>query len=104
MSVDRTQEKIDDLFETFIWSDKESQVLLFEKINKEIESFFVEENNSSDLTDGVFDLLSRLSDSVQKEFEELLSDDSDKKKICRGTVKKLALLLNTKVNTAEKIK
>ena len=96
MSVDRTQEKIDDLFETFIWSDKESQVLLFEKINKEIESFFVEENNSSDLTDGVFDLVSRLSDYVQKEFEELLSDDNDKNKICRGTVKKIGFVTEYK--------
>ena len=96
MSVDRTQEKIDDLFETFIWSDKESQVLLFEKINKEIESFFVEENNSSDLTDGVFDLLRRLFDSVQKEFEELLGDDSDKKKIRRGTVKKIGFVTECK--------
>ena len=77
MAVDRTQEKIDDLFETFTWSDKESQALLFEVMNKEIEIFLAEENNSSDSADGVFDFLSRLSDSVQEEFHELLSGDSD---------------------------
>ena len=42
MSVDRTQEKIDNLFKTFTWSDKESQALLFEEIKKEIEAFLVE--------------------------------------------------------------
>ena len=77
MAFDRTQEKIDDLFETFTWSDKESQALLFEEMNKEIETFLAEENNSSDSADGVFDFLSRLSDSVQEEFHELLSGDSD---------------------------
>ena len=35
MSVDRTQEKFEVLFETFTWSDKESQALLFEEINKD---------------------------------------------------------------------
>ena len=54
MSVDRTQEKIDDLFKSCTWPDKESQALLFEEINKEIESFLAEENNSRDSTDGVF--------------------------------------------------
>ena len=77
MAVDITQEKIDDLFETFTWPDKESQALLFEVMNKEIETFLAEENNSSDSADGVFDFLSRLSDSVQEEFHELLSGDSD---------------------------
>ena len=54
MSVHRTQEKIDDLFETSTWSDKESQVLIFEEINKEIEEFSAEENNSSNSTDDAF--------------------------------------------------
>ena len=57
MSVDITQEKIDDLFKSFTWSDKESQALLFEEINIEIESFLAEENNNRDSTDGVFDFL-----------------------------------------------
>ena len=69
MSVERIQEKTEDLFETFTWSDKESQALLFEEINKEIEIFLAEESNSSDSTDGVFDFLIRLSDSLQEEFD-----------------------------------
>ena len=57
MSVDRTQKKIGDLFKTFTWADKEPQTLLFEEINKEIEAFLAEGNNSRDSTDGVFDFL-----------------------------------------------
>lgn len=53
MPVDRGQEKIDDSFKTFIWLDKELQMLLFKEINKEIEVFLAEENNSSNLTDGI---------------------------------------------------
>ena len=53
MSVDRGQEKIDDLFKAFTWLDKELQTLLFEEINKEIEVFLAEENNGSNLTDGI---------------------------------------------------
>ena len=54
--------------------------------------------------DCVFGFLSRLSDSVQEEFEELLSGDSDKKRFVRALSKIFALLLNTKVSMAEKIK
>ena len=104
MSVDRTQEKFEVLFETFTWSDKESQALLFEEINKETKALLAEKNNSSDSTDGVFDFLSRLADSVQEEFDELLSGGSDKKIFVRALSRIFALLLNTKVDTAEKIK
>ena len=104
MSFDRTQEKIDNLFKTFTWSDKESQTLLFEEIKKEIEAFLAGENSSSNSTDGVFDFLSRLSDSVQEEFNEILKGDSDKKGFVRALSRIFALLLNTKVDTAEKIK
>ena len=104
MSVDRTQEKIDDLFETFTWSDKESQAPLLEEINKEIEAFLAEKNNSSDSTDGVFDFLSLLSDSVQEKFDDPLSSDNDKKRFLKALSRIFALLLNTKVDTAERTK
>ena len=104
MSVDRTQEKFDDLFETFTWSDKESQAPLLEEINKEIEAFLAEKNNSSDSTDGVFDFLSLLSDSVQEKFDDPLSRDNDKKRFVKALSRIFALLLNTKVDTAERTK
>ena len=104
MSSDRTQEKIDDLLETFTKANKESQGRLFEEINKELEAFLSKENNDTDTTYGVFDFLSQISDSVQEEFDELLSGDNDKKRFVRALSKIFALLLNTKFDTAEKIK
>ena len=62
------------------------------------------ENDDADSADGVFDFLTSLADQVQGEFEELLDGDSDKKRFLRALSKIFALLVNTKVDTAEKIK
>ena len=62
------------------------------------------ENDDADSADGVFDFLTPLADQVQGEFEELLDGDSDKKRFLRALSKIFALLVNTKVDTAEKIK
>ena len=62
------------------------------------------ENNDKDSTDEIFDVLSQISDSAREEFDELLSRDSDKKIFIRALSKIVALLLNTKLDTAEKIK
>ena len=104
MSSDRTQKQIDNLLEEFTKIDKESQALLFEEINKELEAFLSRENNDNDARDRVFNFLSQSSDSVQEEFDKLLAADSDKKRFVRVLPRILALLLNTKVDTTEKIK
>ena len=52
----------------------------------------------------MFDFLCQLSDSVQEEFDELLAGDSDKKRFVRTLSRIFPLLLNKKVDTAEKIK
>lgn len=62
------------------------------------------ENEDKDTTDGVLDLLSSISDSAQEEFEELIGPDGNKKRFLSGLSKIFALLLNTKVDTDEKIK
>ena len=62
------------------------------------------ENNDKDSTDEIFDVLSQISDSAREEFDELLSRDNDKKIFIRALSKIVALLLNTKLDTAEKIK
>ena len=77
---------------------------LLEEINKEIESFLCKESNDNDATDGVFDFWRDLSDSVQAEFNELLAGDNDKKRFVRALSRIFALLLNTRVDTAQKIK
>ena len=59
---------------------------------------------NTDLTYGVFDFLETLSNQVQENFDELIGEDTDKKQFIRALTCIFALLLNTKVHTAEKIK
>ena len=77
---------------------------MFEETNRELKTFLTKESNDKDATDGVLDLLSTISDSVQEKFEELIGGDSDRKRFVRALSKIFALLLNTKVVTAEKNK
>ena len=78
--------------------------LIFEEITRELEAYLGRESDDADSTDGVFDFLTTLADQVQEEFEELLDSDSDKKCFLRALSKIFILLLNTKVDAAEKIK
>ena len=78
--------------------------LIFEEITRELEAYLARERNDADSTDGVLDFLTSLSNQVQDEFEELFDGDTDKKCFLRALSKIFALLLNTKVDTAEKIK
>ena len=57
-----------------------------------------------DAKDGIFDFLSTISDSVLEKSDKLVNDDSDKKFFVKMLSRMFALLLNTKVNIAEKIK
>ena len=69
-----------------------------------LEAFLSKENNDTNLTDGIFDFLSQISDSAQKEFDKRLSGDSNKKRFVRALSRIFGLLLNTRVDTAEKMK
>ena len=62
---------------------RENQAILFEEINKELEAFLTKESNNKDATYGVLDLLTIISDSFQKKFDELIRIDSDKKEVCQ---------------------
>ena len=104
ISSGTSQEKLEELFFTFTQSDKESQAQLFEEIKKELEVFLSKKNNDTDSTDSIFDFLSQISNSIQEEFDELLSGESVKKRFIKAMSKIFALLLNTRVDTADKIK
>ena len=78
--------------------------LIFEEITRELEAYLLKESDDADSTDGVFDFLTSLDDQGQGEFEELLDGNNDKKCFLKSLSKIFALLLNTKVDTAEKIK
>ena len=76
---------------------------IFEEIHKEIREYLTEEIDT-DSTDGVFDLLENLTNRLQEDFDELIGEDTDKKRFVKALKQILALLLNTKVDTADKIK
>ena len=57
------------------------QAELLAKITNQIQQFIRQENNNSYSTDGAFDLLSDLAESVQEDFDELIDVDSDKKSL-----------------------
>ena len=102
MSSGTSQEKIDEIFFSFVHVDKQSQVRLLEEINKELEAFLSKENNDTNSTDGIFDFLSQISDSVQETFDEILSGNSDKKKICKGNVKDTRIITQYKSQHSSK--
>ena len=58
----------------------------------------------ADSTDIVFDFLESLTSGVQEDFDELIAQDTDEKRTIKALTRILALLFNTKVDTADKIK
>ena len=104
MSSGTSEEKIDYILFTFVQVDKESLAWLFEKNKQRARSILYKENNDTDSTDGIFDFLSQISNSVQEGFDELLGGDSGKKRFVKAMSKIFTLLFKTRVDTAEKIK
>ena len=105
MLVDNFIEMLKDLF-----SSEQKQtpteidsIVIFNKIRKDLEDYLLEQSEDVNSTDGVFEFLSSLSEKIQEEFNKLLGEDNDKRFI-KELAKVLALLLNRKFNTAEKIK
>ena len=78
--------------------------LIFKEINKELEEHLLEQSINTDSTDSVFDFLEALTNCVQEDFGELIGEGSDKKRFVRALTCIFALLLNTKVDIADKIK
>lgn len=105
MLVDNFIEMLKDLF-----SSEQKQtpteidsIVIFNEIRKDLEDYLLEQSEDVNSTDGVFEFLSSLSEKIQEEFNKLLGEDNDKRFI-KELAKVLALLLNRKFNTAEKIK
>ena len=76
---------------------------IFEEIHKEIGEYLTGEIDN-DSTDGVFDFLENLTNRLQEVFDELIGEDNDKKRFIKALTRIFALLLNTKVDTTDKIK
>ena len=80
------------------------KTLLFEAITTELEEYLLRESDDTDSTGVVFEVLSSISEQVQEEFNELLGEDTCKKRFLESLSKIFTLLLNTKVTTPKKIK
>ena len=105
MLADNSIEMSEDLFSS---EQKETpteiaSIVIFNEIRKDLEDYLLEQSEDVNSTDGVFEFLSSLSEKIQEEFNKLLGEDNDKRFI-KELAKVLALLLNRKFNTAEKIK
>ena len=77
--------------------------LIFEEIHKEIREYLTEEIET-DSTDGILDLLENLTNRLQEDFDEVIEDDNNKKRLVKALTRIFVLLLNTKVNRVDKIK
>ena len=58
--------------------------LIFQGIKKEEEEYLLEENDGTDSTDGILDLLTTLFEQVQEEFDKLLDGNSGKKRFIKA--------------------
>ena len=74
---------------------------LFEEITKAISEHVKHEDEDKDSRDGV---LSKIPDSLQEEFEELVGISNDKRHFIKALTKIFTLLLNSNVDSIEKIK
>ena len=77
---------------------------IFEEIHKEIEDYLIGQGHDVDSTDGVFDFLVNLTSSLHEDFDELIWEDTDKKRFVKLLTRIFALLLNKKVDMVDKIK
>ena len=76
---------------------------IFEEIHKEIGEYLTGEIDN-DSTNVVFDFLKTLTNHLQEDFDKLIGEDNDKKRFIKAMAHIFALLLNTKVDTIDKIK
>ena len=91
-------------FEQIDVSSTAGTTLIFEEIRKEVEEYLLEESDDADSTDGIFDFLSTLPDTIQEEFDKLLDGNTNKKCFIRALTRIFALLLNMEAEILEKIK
>ena len=67
---------------------------ILEEIHKELEEYLPEKSINADSAGGL----------PQEDFHELIGEDTDKKRFVKALTRIFAILLKTKVDTADKIK
>ena len=77
---------------------------IFEEIHKEMGDYLTGQGHNADSMDSVFDFLENLTSSLHEDFDELIGEDTDEKRFVKALTRIFTLLLNAKVDTADKIK
>ena len=103
MAEQKIPETLHTIQNSFDNLDATEQVKLLEEITC-IMAYFKSENDNNDATDGIFNALSEIAESVQEDFEELVGISNDKKAFVRALARIFTLLLNTNIDTIDKIK
>lgn len=78
--------------------------IISEEINKALKQYLPQKSTYTDSTDGVFDFLEALANRVQEDFDEIIGEETDRKRFIKALTLIFTLLLNTKVDTADKLK
>ena len=77
---------------------------LFEEMKRELMEYLLEQQVEDDSTDRPFHFLDNLTNKLQEDFDEIIGENNDHKSFIKSLTRIFVLLLNTKVNTVEKIK
>ena len=90
--------------------DKNNEIELdlnfsFQQIEQDFTELLLEPKSGEDVTDGTFTFIENLTENLQVEFHESVGQsDSDKRQFIKSFTKIFAILLNTMVDSIDKIK
>ena len=77
---------------------------MFQEIERELSEYLLEEKSEGDSTDGAFNFIENLKNKLQTKFEETIGGDCQKRQLIRSLTRIFAILLNTKVDSVDKLK
>ena len=79
-------------------------VSLFQEIEQELSLMLFNNKNEVDSTDGSLDFIENLVNTIQVEFDGILSENNKKKLFIKSLTKLFTILLSVKADSTEKIK
>ena len=78
---------------------------LFQQTEQDFSELLLEPKSGEGVTDGTFTFIENLTENLQVEFDESVGQsDSDKRQFIKSFTKIFAILLNTMVDSIDKIK
>ena len=79
-------------------------IFMFQEIEKQLSEVLLEEKGKKDSTDGAFSFIENLTNNIQTGFDKIIGESDEKKQFIRSLMRIFTILLNTKVDSVEKIK